>query len=56
MIAGLVSDARKVAPITLLGGVAHGNDASARILRKLGFVKDTRQSLGDVDMFALTLT
>ena len=55
VLSGLVAQASSLAPITLIGGVACDNPASARVLIKAGFTRDADQSTSDTDMFALRL-
>lgn len=56
LIKGLLQEARTDAPITLIGGVARGNGASAHILRKQGFSLEASLSDDDTDVFVSTLT
>jgi hypothetical protein len=44
-----------MAPMTVVGGVGHDNPASARVLVKSGFAKDTASSPPDTDLYRLTL-
>lgn len=55
VLSGLVAQAAVHAPVTLIGGVAHDNPASARVLTKTGFARDAAQSTSDTDMFVLQL-
>lgn len=55
LIAGLVQDAEGNAPITLLAGVAKGNGASARVLRKQGFTVQPQLSDKETEVFARTV-
>ena len=55
LIAGLVTALRPMAPLTVIGGVARNNPASARVLAKSGFVKDTAPTPPDTDSYTLSL-
>ena len=55
LIKGLLKEAGRHAPITLIGGVAKGNAASAHVLRKQGFLLDQNQSDKDIDVFTATI-
>lgn len=55
LISGLAIEALNNAPMTLIGGVANGNNASSHLLRKLGFLKQPELSDGDVEVFALNV-
>jgi ribosomal-protein-alanine N-acetyltransferase len=55
LIAGLVTAMTPMAPMTVVGGVGHDNPASARVLVKSGFAKDTASSPPDTDLYRLTL-
>ncbi len=55
LLAGLLKETRKNAPMTLIGGVARGNEASAHILRKLGFLSEPNLSDDDTEVFTATV-
>jgi RimJ/RimL family protein N-acetyltransferase len=55
LVSGLVIEARDHAPMTLIGGVAKGNKASAHILRKRGFSLHPELSNDDVEVCALNI-
>ncbi|WP_162798532.1 GNAT family N-acetyltransferase [Sulfitobacter sp. SK012] len=55
LIKGLLLEAQKKVPMTLIGGVAKGNGASAHILRKHGFLLDQNLSNDDTEVFVATL-
>jgi RimJ/RimL family protein N-acetyltransferase len=55
LVSGLVIEALNNAPMTLIGGVAKGNKASAHILRKRGFSVEPVLSDDDVEVFALNV-
>lgn len=51
LLVGLVGAMRRVAGITLLGGVGKGNPASARVLEKAGFTPDPERSDHETDYY-----
>ncbi|MHA6324760.1 GNAT family N-acetyltransferase [Roseivivax sp. CAU 1753] len=51
LIKGLLRQAHRHAPMTLIGGVARANRASAHILQTQGFSRRPNQSDDDVDIF-----
>ena len=53
LVGSLVKTAHLNAPVTLLGGVAKGNAASAHILQKLGFLVQPNLSDSETEVFAL---
>jgi len=55
LIDGLLQEAINSAPLTLIGGVAKANEASAHILKKRGFLPQANRSDGQAEGFALTL-
>jgi len=55
MVVGLVDACRAAGPMRLIGGVGHGNPASARVLEKAGFQRDVAASLDGTDLYALSI-
>jgi len=55
MVGGLVDACRSAGPMRLIGGVGHGNKASARVLEKAGFHRDAGASVEGTDMFTLSI-
>ena len=55
IVEGVLAALGSVAPVEVLGGVAHDNPASARVLVKNGFVWLADLSDGETDMFAIRL-
>ncbi len=53
MVSGLVEAASDGAKLRLIGGVDRSNSASARVLRKAGFVIYPELSQAEVDMYVL---
>lgn len=55
LVRGAVGAARARAPLTLLGGVATDNPASARVLEKSGFTRRADLSAPDTDVFSIAI-
>lgn len=55
LVAGLLQQAASQAPMTLIGGVAKGNEASAHILQKHGFSIDPNLSDDETEVFKIVL-
>ena len=51
LLKGVLKQAKKRPPITLVGGVEKGNEASAHILRKVGFTQSTTLNDDTTDVF-----
>ena len=51
LVVGLVQSFDAGDPVRLIGGVARENPASARVLEKAGFHRDTHLSDGETDIF-----
>ncbi|MEN8841352.1 MAG: GNAT family N-acetyltransferase [Octadecabacter sp.] len=56
MLRGLLVSAQSAAPLSLIGGVARDNPASAHILRKLGFQLQADMTDVDSEVFTIALT
>ena len=52
---GLITELGTQAPLRLMGGVGTNNPASARVLEKVGFRRDTALSTDDTVIFTLDL-
>lgn len=56
MLRGLLSKAQSVSPLSLVGGVARDNPASAHVLRKLEFQSQTNMSDEGNEVFTYSVT
>ena len=55
LVEGLVNALAMKAPIEIIGGVDTGNAASARVLEKVGFIKQSESVSGDTVKYSLEL-
>lgn len=51
LLSGLVAACQSVGPLRLIAGLDRRNPASARVLQKVGFLKDEARSGGETDIY-----